>query len=27
VDFELHEPPELAEELRAMAARFGRAVG
>ena len=27
VDFQVHEPPELAEHLRALASRFGRATG
>jgi predicted DNA-binding transcriptional regulator YafY len=27
VDFEVHEPPELAQRMRALAARFGRAAG
>jgi hypothetical protein len=26
VDFEVHEPPELVEHLRALASRLGRAV-
>ena len=27
VDFEIHEPPELVERMRELAARFGRAAG